>query len=420
MTTKRTAIRGRLAVRRAANRPPWSRRKLGHGAIVAPLAATVAATLAATVAIGVGVALARAERDRRWARARRARDRQFALLAEERLTDGLRRMALTQLDLAIELLGGDGGAVPRAIAVHETRKSLKRLRALMALLRGELGERQFAHEDAVLRGAGLRLAGARDAEVLVSTLDELVRANRKQLAHRRGVARLRSQLVAERDTASERAREDAWTRAQVVADLRSLRGRVQAWSLPHRDGIESVEVGPGAPSAGSPPSSPGGRRPGGNGRAMHRWRKRVKDLRYAAAMLDRRAPGHRGKATADGENGGSQRRSEQRTDAGRIRRLARRADELGELLGEEHDLALLAGRLKAAGSRGGSVRLEVGAPTRRILLKLIARRRRRLSRKALQKGKRLYRPNQKQARGAPLGDAHGEGAAALAEQPVPS
>ena len=60
MTTKRTAIRGRLAVRRAANRPPWGRWKSGHRTIVAPLATTVAATLAASVAIGVGVALARA------------------------------------------------------------------------------------------------------------------------------------------------------------------------------------------------------------------------------------------------------------------------------------------------------------------------------------------------------------------------
>jgi len=88
MTTKRTAIRGRLAVRRGANRPPWGRHKLGHGAIVAPLAATVAATLAATVAIGVGVALTRAERDRRFAKVERARDRQFALLPGEPLTEG--------------------------------------------------------------------------------------------------------------------------------------------------------------------------------------------------------------------------------------------------------------------------------------------------------------------------------------------
>jgi hypothetical protein len=93
-------------------------------------------------------------------------------------------------------------------------------------------------------------------------------------------------------------------------------------------------------------------------------------------MLDRR----------DGE-----RARQERADAGRIRRLARRADELGELLGEEHDLALLAARIRAGAKGGGGPRLEGGAATRKALLKVISRRRRRLRRRALRKGKRLYR-----------------------------
>src|ERR1700680_55626 len=106
MTTDRTAIGRRFAVRRTAHRPPRGGRKSRHASIVAPLAAT----LAATVAVGVGVALAKAERERRSARARRARDRQFALLPGERLADGVRRMALGQLDPAIEHAPGLRGA----------------------------------------------------------------------------------------------------------------------------------------------------------------------------------------------------------------------------------------------------------------------------------------------------------------------
>ena len=376
MTAKRTAIRGRLAVRRATNRPPWGRRKLGHGAILAPLATTVAATLAATVAIGVTVALARAERDRRSARVGRARARQFALLAAEPLTDGLRRMALSQLDLAIDLLAGAGGTLAPATSLHETRKALKRLRALIALLRAELGEDEYAREDAVLRDAGLRLAGARDAEVLVATLDDLVRENRGKLAQRRGVTRLRRQLAAERDVATERTRDDAWARAQVVGELRAMRDRVEAWSFPHREGIDSVKDGlHRIYRQGARRRRRAARAGGGGGRAMHRWRKRVKDLRYAAAMLERRDPA----------------RGHHRADAGRIHRVARRADELGELLGEEHDLALLAARLRATGKDGSGPRLKLGAGSRKLLLKAIARRRRALRRKALKKGKRLYR-----------------------------
>jgi len=345
------------------------------------LAATVAATLAATVAIGVGVALARAERDRRFARVERARDRQFALLPGEPLTEGLRRMALSQLDLAIDLLAGTGGTMAAATSVHETRKALKRLRALIGLLRAELGERQFAREDALLREAGLRLAGARDAEVLVATLEELARANHRKLAHRRGVAKLRRQLAEERDRATERTRDDAWARAQVVGELRALRLRVQAWTLPHRDGIESIQDGlRRIYRQGRRRRRRAARGGGGRGRAMHRWRKRVKDLRYAAVMLDRRDP--------DGSGHG---RGHDRGDAAEIRRLARQADELGELLGEEHDLALLAARLRA-GRGGPGPRLKVAAGTRKALLKLIARRRRILRRRALKQGKRLYRP----------------------------
>jgi CHAD domain len=394
MITKRTAIRGRLAVRRAANRPPWGGHKLGHGAIVAPLAATVAATLAATVAIGVGVALARAERDRRFARVERVRDRQFALLPGEPLTEGFRRMALSQLDLAIDLLAGTGGTLAAATSVHETRKALKRLRALIGLLRAELGERQFAQEDALLREAGLRLAGARDAEVLVATLDELVRANARKLTHRRGVTKLRRQLAQERDRATERTRDDAWARAQVVGELRALRVRVEAWSLPNRDGMESIEDGlRRIYRQGRRRRRRAARGGGGRGRAMHRWRKRVKDLRYAAVMLDRRDPDRGRWAIAGAHPGDSGHgRGHDRGDAGQIRRLARQADELGEMLGEEHDLALLAARLRATDRRGPGPRLKVAAGTRKALLKLIARRRRHLRSRALKQGKRLYEP----------------------------
>ena len=49
--------------------------------------------------------------------------------------------------------------------MHETRKALKRLRALVRLLREELGEQAFERENAALRDVARRLAGARDAEV---------------------------------------------------------------------------------------------------------------------------------------------------------------------------------------------------------------------------------------------------------------
>jgi hypothetical protein len=404
-TTQRTSIRRRLAVRRTAHRPPRRGRKGGHGSIVAPLAATIAAT----VAVGVGVALARAERDRRAARTKRSRERRFALLGDERLADGLRRMALGQLDLAIELLEGAGGAMGADVAVHETRKSLKRLRALMRLLEDELGEQAYARESALLRDAGRRLAGARDAEVLVNTLDDLLGRHPGKLAHRRGVARLRARLAAERDRAAEMTLGETATRVQVVDDLRAARARVAGWSLSDRDGIQGVE--PAMKRVyrdGRRRHRRAARRSGDRARAMHEWRKRVKDLRYAAEMLDRSGDeGPHGPRRRRG--GGSRKKSKRRREAAYIHRLARRADELGELIGAEHDLVLLsarvreeaqgargadaAGREEAQGARGADA---AGRPTRKILLKLIARRRKRLRKQALRRGRRLYRRRPKE------------------------
>ena len=92
-------------------------------------------------------------------------------------------------------------------------------------------------------------------------------------------------------------------------------------------------------------------------RAMHEWRKRVKDLRYAAEILG-------------------------------LRPLARRADKLGELLGEEHDLVVLAGLLPPPGR--APFKGKRGKRARKALLKRIARRRRRLRKRALREGERLY------------------------------
>jgi CHAD domain-containing protein len=379
MTTDRTAIRRRLAVRRTAHRPPWGGRKAGHGSIVAPLTAAVVAT----VAVGVGVVLAKTERDRRLARARGARDRRFALLSTERTADGFKRIALGQLDLAIELLQGEE-AVPGEQAVHETRKALKRLRALIRLLREDLGEQTFARENTVLRDAARRLAGARDAEVILGTLDELLRHSGK-LARRPGVRKLRRQLTAERDRAAKLALGDTATHTAVLGELNRARDRVAEWNLAGPTGEWSL-LGPlniglaashptGPHAAGIEMMEPGlrhiyrqgrdrlrraaGAKKGKRARALHQWRKRVKDLRHAAELLG-------------------------------LAQLARHAGALGDVLGEEHDLTLLAARVDAShGPLAGSKRAR--RRTRKALLKLIARRRKRLRKQALREGQHLYR-----------------------------
>jgi CHAD domain-containing protein len=383
LTTDRTSIRRRLAIRGTAHTPPWSRRKAGHRSIVAPLAATIAAALA----LRAGVTLARVARESRAAEGEKAR-RRIGIGTDERLGTALQRMALGQLELAIEMVERVAESESPERSVHEARKALKRLRALIRLLAPELGEQARRRENDVLRAAGEALSAARDADILLSTLDGLVETNAGKLAGRSGVMRLRAHLRDERERAWRGVLGDAAGRASTLSELRAARARLATWRPPDGAGVELVQ--PGLVRVYRQGRSRLGQAADAHGdptHAFHRWRKRVKDLRYATEMLrwlDEDATAKRpGKRTR-------RRRKKARRQAAWLRRTARRADELGELLGEEHDLAMLEQYVRGLGRRDpGGVHLRRG--TRRKLVKLIAARRRRMRKQALRRGERLYR-----------------------------
>ena len=356
MAANWTAVRRRLTVRRTAHRPPWGGRQLGHRSIVAPLAATIVAS----VAVGVGVALAQAERTRRSAKRQRKRDAPLhataGRAAGRRRCGGWRSASSTSRSSCWATKSSGGRALDKE-AIHETRKALKRLRALVRLLREELGERQFRREHEILRDAARRLAGARDAEVMVDTLDALLQRHPRKLGRRRPLIELRKQLVAERAVAARQTLGDQATRGEVLRELSGLRERAQRWELPERPGIAIVENDLRRVYRQGRARMRLLARGKGGAHASHEWRKRVKDLRYAAEIL-------------------------------RLRPLAHRADELGEVLGEEHDLVVLAGLLPPPGR--APFKGKRGKRARKALLKRIARRRRQLRKRALRKGERLY------------------------------
>ncbi|HEV2982075.1 MAG TPA: CHAD domain-containing protein, partial [Solirubrobacteraceae bacterium] len=293
---------------------------------MAPLAATVVVGFAATAVLGRALVLALAERDRRAQQARHRRERGFALLAGEPALVGLRRMFIGQLDLTIELLAGENGATPAAEAVHETRKALKRMRTLLRLLEDELGEQAAQREQVLLREAGRKLAGARDSEVLVATLEALMQEHPRRLEHRPGVKRLHARLLAERERATTELLGDQVTRAEVLSDLRQARAGMQAWQPEAKAGMSGLERGYRQLYArGRRRYERAAGERGERAVAMHRWRKSVKDLRYAAEALSRLDP------QAD-EPGAvvalrvTRKRSSGRTKRDFIARLARRSD----------------------------------------------------------------------------------------------
>jgi CHAD domain-containing protein len=95
----------------------------------------------------------------------------YRLKLKEPLAKGVRRIAGEQLGNAAARLQG---ASDPEIGVHEARKSLKRTRALLRLIRPGLGDANFRKANARLRDIARSLSEARDRDVVRALLAELL------------------------------------------------------------------------------------------------------------------------------------------------------------------------------------------------------------------------------------------------------
>src|SRR5215470_3714075 len=93
----------------------------------------------------------------------------FRLDHDSSISRQVRRLARREMDAALENLAGDQ---PHDDDVFEARKSLKKVRALLRLLRKPLGK-DYQRFDARLRAAAHALSHLRDADVTLDTLARL-------------------------------------------------------------------------------------------------------------------------------------------------------------------------------------------------------------------------------------------------------
>ena len=157
------------------------------------------------------------------------------LARDETIPDGIRRVARGQLDQAHTELG-QSPKRKLAAAVHDTRKSLKRLRTTVRLARGGIGEEIYRRENAAFRDTGRRLSGVRDASVMVETLHELEKFYGDELP-RGAPDELHERFEEERKQALESLSADDGVLARVLASRRVRRtlvspaasGRTPAW-----------------------------------------------------------------------------------------------------------------------------------------------------------------------------------------------
>jgi CHAD domain-containing protein len=182
----------------------------------------------------------------------------------------MRRLARRHLDAACRQL--DKNPDTRQ-AVHEARKSLKKLRALLRLLAPELGRECYRREMRAFSDAARLLAPLRDAEVRLHTLDALIV---KSALPAGDFAEIRDGLEA---AALELSRQADGPRRSVLKRLELARKRVRTWPLgalrekklggeirrTYRKGRKALKLS---------------RRQEGDSPAFHAWRKRVKELWY--------------------------------------------------------------------------------------------------------------------------------------------
>jgi CHAD domain-containing protein len=276
----------------------------------------------------------------------------FTLDPTKSIPKAVQATAEKQLEKIVEALSGEAGLDPDE-ATHDARKRTKKLRALLRLIRPGLGKDVYRRENRALRDAARRLSAVRDAWVLVEALDGLMTPAVDELTEH-SVAPLRAGLVREH-RALQDGQGEGDALAQVTSEYERVLGRVTRWRLPDHgwntleEGLEAV-VRDGREHMAKACSR-------GHAEDFHEWRKQVKYLRHQFELVRPAWPEV-------------------------LEAMADTAAEMGDLLGTDHDLAVLRERV--------SEEPALAPATRRALLARIDERRRDCQREAIALGRRLY------------------------------
>ena len=282
----------------------------------------------------------------------------------------LRRVLADQLGAAGAKLRVEGG--PGAEAIHDVRKHLKKARSALRLARGDLGRGVARHANAVLRDCGQELASQRDADSMVETAERL-RAPGEEAgpASRTAVDALHAALADRAEAA--RVGEGTVRVTGVALELDRL-DRWLALVVPQAEGWEALapgvrrQYGRGADALGSLGDAP-------TDEQLHEWRKRAKDLWYHLRLLRDLWPEV-------------------------VKPEVKAASHLADLLGDDHDLAVLGTLLRPDDDDGDAPTPADGAPSLApvdlpseqadLVRDLVATERARLQAEARRLGARLY------------------------------
>jgi CHAD domain-containing protein len=208
----------------------------------------------------------------------------FRLKSGESVSNDVRRIVLRQLDLAASELVSVGDPESDE-AVHDARRRVKKIRAIIRLIRPVL-DKPF-RSDPDLRRVSKMLAPVADGKGVIDTLNELLHRYRKQLP-RKTAAAIRSDLIAREKQIDRKAAQDGVLQ-EAKKTLRLERDRVKRWKL-SEDGFRAIAPGlkegvrrarDGMVTAWLHPTA-------GN---HHTWRRHVKNHWFHVRLLQGRCNG---------------------------------------------------------------------------------------------------------------------------------
>jgi CHAD domain-containing protein len=274
----------------------------------------------------------------------------FALRADRPLDRDVRRLARKQLTKARDALSGQDGG-PDDARVHDARKRLKRVRALLRLARPGLGKKRYARENAALRDTARPLSEVRDARALVGALDKL---RDRPGVDADALGCVRDWLLGRQDAVRRRVVDEEKGVEGTAAALEDALGRTGGWDL---DGGGWAVVGDGLRRiyrAGRKAWQAAREDP--TDANLHEWRKQAKYLWHALRLLE--------PIGAEALGG-----------------LIEKAHDLADRLGDDHDLVVLDSLLADEGQ---------GVEGSAALRPVLDARRQELQREAWALGEELY------------------------------
>ena len=277
----------------------------------------------------------------------------YHLRPGERVPTGIERIVREEIESAVRQLSGKGEA-DRDEAIHEARKSLKKIRGVLRLMRLELGE-TYARENPFFRDVGLLLAQFRDGGAMIEAFDGLREKYRGELGRGR-LASIRRGLLARKEQAERQGGIEEVLKG-MAALLRQSAKRVAGWPLA-ANGFGAVAPGLEATfRRGQKALARARKHPSPEN--YHEWRKRVKNHWYQVRLLE---------GVWDGT----------------MPAYERRLKDLETWLGEDHNLVVLEEKVMAEPGFYGR------QPEIWLFIKLIGKYHKELRGNALAEGARIY------------------------------